>query len=78
MENIYHISEAHPNLLVGEIGMIEDGYHPSGMDDSLLRDLDDSEEKKRIEYRHHQRFQLRQRCVCFDPVHLRRTPENYR
>jgi len=51
MENIYHINEAHPNLLVGEIGMIEDGYHPSGMDDS--------EEKKRIEYRHHQRFQLR-------------------
>ena len=58
MENIYHINEAHPNLLVGEIGMIEDGYHPSGMDDSLLRDLDDSEEKKRIEYRHHKRFQL--------------------
>ena len=59
MENIYHINEAHPNLLVGEIGIIEDGYHPSGMDDSLLRDLDDSIEKKRIEYRHHQRFQLR-------------------
>jgi hypothetical protein len=58
MENIYHISEAHPNLLVDEIGMIEDGYHPSEMDDSLLRDLSDSEEKKRIEYRHYQRFQL--------------------
>ena len=50
MENIHPISEAHPNLLVGEIGMIEDGFHPSGMDDS--------EEKKRIEYRHHKRFQL--------------------
>jgi hypothetical protein len=58
MENIYHISEAHPNLPVDEIGMIEDGYHPIGMDNSLLRDLDDSIEKKRIEYRYHQRFQL--------------------
>ena len=28
------------------------------MDDSPLRDLDDSDEKKRIEYRYHQRFQL--------------------
>jgi hypothetical protein len=50
MENIYHISEAHPNLLVGEIGRIDDGYQPGGMDDS--------DEKKRIEYRHHKRFQL--------------------
>ena len=50
MENIYHISEAHLNLPVGKIGMIGDGYHPSGMDDS--------DEKMRIEYRHHQRFQL--------------------
>jgi len=58
MENTYHISEAHPNLLVDEIGMIEDGYHPRGMDDSPLRDLDDSEEKKRIEHRYDQRFQL--------------------
>ncbi len=58
MENIHHISEAHPNLLVGEIGMIEHGYHPSGMDNSLLRDLDDLDEKKRIEYRHYERFQL--------------------
>ena len=58
MENIYHIGEAHPNLLVGEIGMIRGGYHPSGIDDSLVRDSDDSEEEKRIEYRYHKRFQL--------------------
>ena len=58
MDNIYHISQDKPNLLVDEIGMIENGYHPSRIDDSLLRDLDDSDEKKRIEYRHHQRFQL--------------------
>jgi len=58
MENIYHICHDNPNLLVDEIGVIEDGYYPSGMDASLLRDLDDSIEKKRIESRYHQRFQL--------------------
>jgi len=58
MENNYHIGEDNLNLLVDEIGMFEDGYHPSGIDDSLLRDLDGSDEKMRIEYRHHQRFQL--------------------
>lgn len=58
MDNIYYISEDDPNLPVDEIGMIGAGYKPSGMDDSPLRDLDDSDEKKRIEYRYHQRFQL--------------------
>ncbi len=38
--------------------MVEDGSDPGGMDDSLLLDLDDSIEKKRIEYRYHHRFQL--------------------
>ena len=45
-------------MAVEEIGMVEDGSDPGGMDDSLLLDLDDSIEKMRIEYRHHQRFQL--------------------
>jgi len=58
MDNIYYISEDDPNQLVDEIGMIEDGYDPNGMDDSLLLDLDDSDGKKRIEYRYHKRFQL--------------------
>ena len=58
MDNIYHISEDDPKLPVDDIEMIEDGCHPSGMDDSLLMDLDDSIEKMRIEYRYHQRFQL--------------------
>ena len=58
MDNIHYINEDNPSLLFDEIGMLKDGYTPSGMDDSLLRDLDDSIEKKRIEYRHHQRFQL--------------------
>ena len=41
-----------------EFGIIKDGCDPSGMDGSLILDLDDSDGKKRIEYRHHQRFQL--------------------
>ena len=58
MDNIYYISQDDPSLLIDKIGMIEDGYQPRGMDDSLMGDLDDSIEKKRIEYRYHQRFQL--------------------
>ena len=41
MDNIYYISEDDPSLLADEVGMIEDGYDPKGMDDSLLLDLDD-------------------------------------
>ncbi len=58
MDNIYYISEDDPNLPVDEIVMIEDGYGPMGMDDSLLLDLDNSDGKKRIEYRLHKRYQL--------------------
>jgi hypothetical protein len=58
MENIHYINKDDPSQLVDEIGMIQKGYNPSGINDSLLRDLDDSDEKKRIEYRRHKRFQL--------------------
>ena len=58
MDNIYYVSKDDPNLLADEIGMIEGGCYPRGMGDSHLLDLDDSDEKKRIEYRHHKRFQL--------------------
>lgn len=58
MDNIHYINEDDSNQLLDGIAMIEDGYDPCGMDDSLLLDLDDSDGKKRIEYRHHQRFQL--------------------
>ena len=51
MQNIYHIGEDNLNLLIDEIGMIEDDYHPGGMDDS--------DEQKWIECRYHQRFQLK-------------------
>jgi hypothetical protein len=58
MDNIYYISKDDPDLLVNKIGMIEEGYDPWGMDDSLLMDLVESGGKKRIEYRQHQRFHL--------------------
>ena len=58
MDNINYISEDDPNHLINEIGMIEDGYGPMGMDDSLLLDLDNSDGIKRIEYRYHKRYQL--------------------
>jgi hypothetical protein len=58
MDNIYYISKEDPNLLVNDIGMIEDGYDPRGIDDSLLLDLDNLDGKKRIEHRYHKRFQL--------------------
>jgi hypothetical protein len=58
MHNINYIGVDDPNLLVEEIGMVEDGSDPGGMDDSLLLSLDDSIEKKRIECRYHERFQL--------------------
>jgi hypothetical protein len=53
-----YISEGDPNLLVDEIGIVENDYDPRGMDYSQLLDLDDSDVKKRIEYRYHKRFQL--------------------
>ncbi|MGV7223375.1 MAG: hypothetical protein ACQ9MH_17830 [Nitrospinales bacterium] len=60
MDNIHYISKDDPSHLVDEIGMIQHqhGYNPSGIDDSPLFDLADSDEKKRIEYQHHKRFQL--------------------
>ncbi len=58
MDNTYFISEDDPNLLVDEFGLIEDGYDPRGLDDSLLLDLNNLDGKKRIEYRYHKRFQL--------------------
>ena len=58
MDNIYYISQEDPDLPVDEIGRIEDGYDPRGMEDSFLLDLDDSDWNRRIEYRYHKRFQL--------------------
>jgi hypothetical protein len=58
MDNINYTSEAGPKLPDDEIGIIEDGYNQMGMDASLLLDLDNSDWKKRIEYRYHKRYQL--------------------
>lgn len=58
MNNLYVIRKEDPIQLVDEATPIEDGYDLSGIDDSLPLDLDDSDRKKRIEYRYHKRFQL--------------------
>jgi hypothetical protein len=57
-DNIHYISKDDPSRLVDEMGIIQHGFNPSGISDSLLLDLDDFDEKKRIEYRRHKRFQL--------------------
>ena len=58
MNNLYVISKEDPIQLVDKVGPIEDGYDLSGIDDPLPLDLDDSDRKKRIEYRYHKRSQL--------------------
>ena len=58
MDNIYYTSKDDPNLPIDESGRIEDGYGSTEIDDTLRRDLDDSDGEKRIEYRCHKRFQL--------------------
>ncbi len=58
MCSIYYTSDADSKPPVDEIGMIEDGYNQMGMDASLRLDLDNSDWKKRIEYRYHKRYQL--------------------
>ena len=78
MDNIHYINEDDPKQLFDGIAMIEDGYDPCGMDDSPLLDLDDSDGKKRIEYRHHKRFQLNKDAFALIRSILRRAPENSR
>jgi hypothetical protein len=60
MNNLYVISKENPIQLFDEDGPTEDGYDLTGIDDSLPLDLDDLDEKKRIEHRCHQRFQLKE------------------
>jgi hypothetical protein len=58
MNNLYVISKEDPIHLADEAGLIEDGQDLTGIDYALPLDLDDSDEKKRVEHRQHRRFQL--------------------
>ena len=58
MNNLYVIRKEDPIQLVDEAGPIEDAYDLTGIDDPLPLDFDDSDRKKRIEYRYHKRSQL--------------------
>lgn len=58
MNNLHIISKDDSSRPVDEVGPIEGGYHLRRIDDSLPLDLDDPDEKRRIENRYHRRFQL--------------------
>jgi len=58
MNNLYVISKEDPIHLADEAGLIEDGQDLTRIDYALPLDLDDSDEKKRVEHRQHRRFQL--------------------
>ena len=58
MNNHGVISKADPIQLADEVGPIEDRHNPTGLDDSLPRGLDGSDEKKRAENRYHKRSRL--------------------
>jgi len=58
MNNLYVISKEDPIHPADEVGLIEGGQDLKRIDGSLPLDLDDSDGKKRVEHRHHRRFQL--------------------
>jgi hypothetical protein len=58
MNNLYIISKGDPYQLVDDVEQIEGGYNLTGLDNSLLLDLDEPGGKKRVEQRRHQRFHL--------------------
>jgi hypothetical protein len=60
MDNLHVISKANLFQLVDDVEPIEDGYDLTGIDDSLLLDLDDPDWMKRVEHRYHKRFQLKE------------------
>jgi hypothetical protein len=58
MKDLYVISKGDPYQLVDDVEQIEGGYNLTGLDNSLLLDLDEPGGKKRVEQRCHQRFHL--------------------
>ena len=58
MHSFSDVSKKISNPPVNQIALFEGGYHPAGMNDSLLLELNDLDREKRIECRSHKRFQL--------------------
>ena len=58
MHNLSDVSKKISNPPVNRIALFEGGYHPVGMNDSILLDLDGLDREARIECRCHNRFQL--------------------
>jgi len=60
MNNLYVISKDDPFQPANDVKPIEYRYDLTGIDDSLPLDLDDLDQKQRVEHRYHQRFQLKE------------------
>ena len=58
MNNLYAITKDSTICLTDGFGAIDDGYLPTGFDNSLLLEADGTDRKKRIESRHHKRYKL--------------------
>jgi len=58
MNDFYYVSETDPFQLVDDVGLIDDVFDQTGIDDSLRLDLGGSNEKKKIDSRQDIRFQL--------------------
>jgi len=77
MNDIYVTNTGDPIQSVNEVGPIADGCSLTGIDDSLLLDLDDSDAQKRFEHRYHQRFRFNKevfaliRSISIGPLKLK-------
>jgi hypothetical protein len=58
MNNLYVTSKGDPYQLLDDVEPIEGGYNLTGLDNSILLDLDEPGGEKRVELRCHQRFHL--------------------
>ena len=64
MNNLYVISKDNPFQRLDDVGLIQDGYDQTGIDDLLLLDLDGLDEKRRVEHRYHKRFRLNEEAYA--------------
>jgi hypothetical protein len=64
MNDFYYVSETDPFQLVEDVGLIDDVFDQTGIDDSLRLDLGGSNEKKKIDSRQDIRFQLNENAFA--------------
>ena len=64
MNDFYYVSETDPFQLAEDVGLIDDVFDQTGIDDSLRLDLGGSNEKKKIDSRQDIRFQLNENAFA--------------